>query len=1579
MATPKNLNLSQYLPGSTDVKVELDPPVTKKERVSKNFSDIINNGYQEALVNSKNNLNLGKSQAFGADMEHHQFERYYNHPKFKQLGFNPYLDNESIYNKASSFTDDFARAYSQWKILTTDSFVNNLPWAGGGMSDVEGADKMERAMAIGTSTRGGAGGFVNNLFLNSGYTFGIMGEILAEELVLAGATFLTGGATSELAVARTAANAARLGKASLSIAEWSKRANKIISALDKMRDVGTARTVYNSLVTGGTNAGKFIAKTAAGETFDFLSNFNKLENLSGVAKTATGFGAMYRDIRSVRLAYGESAIEAGSVENEMIRNLYQDFVDKNGRNPSEEEADKIKSTAKSAALATFQGNMPTIFLSNQIVLGNFTKSFSPLRRLLPIEEGKMFKTIMTKKGFELVEKNFVNAAKSLIKPRTYGALALNYTAANLAEGLQESAQEVIAGANKQYYTNLYNNKTRGGYYDSVATNIAKQFSAEGLEIFASGFLMGGLTSIAGGVASTAKDKITTTFDKSYATKKEALRSALTEKVNTLNEFYKDPTKYTDVKLNNAVEQQDLQTVMAEAEQTGDAKLFQDAKWRSMANQFYTVFETGTEKSFLQRFDELQNLNDEELLQAVSGTDANQIRQNLATMSEKMQEFKNGYDYVKNNLANPFDPSIHKPGSPEQLEEQYNQIAFREAQKDLIFMQEGMKNTMKRMDSIVSEAASDIAVRGVNSSDVVNLFNIKLLSTELSQLNKELAVLSEGDLYTAEAKALKKQKETKIKNLEKFFTSMVSVIGEINENKKDTTQVESGQMHTVKGKEIKASTYNNALNSYKTYIKSLAKGPAMDSNLNKAFDKLLDHYLLEDDTSNMENSINNLINPGSFYEYARRKKQVIETEHKDRKTRIEEALQKYQQVVETNDLLQKLYKNDIFFDPAEWEKLNTEGVMPKRLYFKNAAGNDEILTTSAKYNEAIEMIKEYYDNLGIEISDIQLSYDRLLNQYDTEIRDKLPNDERTYEDIAAQFGFDPKAARTTLPLKDVLDVIIDSEFATEQEQALARRLLMMAKSGETVTFTKELAGPGAYTAEDQTIIDARYSSKEYAQNAQSYPIETSILREEVNRRIYNMQDENPQFNESIQELFDLANEYYVEQFQLGLIDKKPLGLRALDDFVQETLTNESFRDFLHEIPFEATGKSAWAEFVNKVVDTLSVTQGDFSNSALNAVINVVTTNIDSTYSKAQSQTSGRPTTTTEVEQNPRDLSIEEIEATHPELVPELITLYKDYNALFAEIDDISKMPDPDYASKTDEEIKASAEFREYVKNNVSESLRNAFDKYFKKDEVRVISRRPGIKATITETDQAFLFTAQVNQLLKLGYTDEEISTMTPLEGINIIYQGETKEETAARVAKEREDLDQDREAARQEIFDLIDSITNYNEYEANEAEILAKGTPIFWSRTGFKSEEIIELLNNKRQELAYKLEFDDIIEGEYLIYNYLTSNKKILLKVIKKTKNQISLEDETGKVYTFNRKTFKQDNDKRHIFKYNNMIRPEDMSSTPITNEEQTVSNDDVTAIQSLSDEDIAKAITEGENMNEDEAKNDFLDSLDDIC
>jgi hypothetical protein len=224
-------------------------------------------------------------------------------------------------------------------------------------------------------------------------------------------------------------------------------------------------------------------------------------------------------------------------------------------------------------------------------------------------------------------------------------------------------------------------------------------------------------------------------------------------------------------------------------------------------------------------------------------------------------------------------------------------------------------------------------------------------------------------------------------------------------------------------------------------------------------------------------------------------------------------------------------------------------------------------------------------------------------------------------------------------------------------------------------------------------------------------------------------------------------------------------------------------------------------------------------------------------------------------------------------------------------------------------------------------------------------------------------------------------MSILEGLNIINQGETKAQTAERLQQERNDLSADRDAARQEVIDEINDIENINEFQAVEAELLAKlsGNAEFRTRTGFRAEELNILLNNKRKEIAFKTEYDDINVGDSVVIMNLEKNIQGVYEVYAKDKKSISLRNSKGSEYTIKSSTFKADNAKRYVFKYSKEMNEEDLVKNPISPQEQNVSNDDVSAIQNLSDDDIANAITQGENMNEDDAKQDFLDSLDDIC
>lgn len=1587
MAETNKIDLSNYFS-----EVKSNDPVVQQSGKQSSTKDDIHNLLDLSLPavrsNVSNELAKGKEKVFGADLDHHKFERYYAHPNFSKLGFNPFLDNESIYNQNSSFSDDFRRTWGQWTAMTKSAFFDAASF--GPTSDREAAKNMERQMAIGSSSRGGIGGFANNLFLSSGYTVGIMGEILAEEAAMFLGTVVSGGVLGEAAAVRTGVNISRFGKALFSGAEWAKKANKVIKGLDALQDVNTARGAFNAIGKGALGTGKFAAKQLVPESYQFLSNFNKLENLTGMAKAGKGFGSFYRDVRNVRLAFGESAMEGGSVENDMIGDLYSDFVKTHGRDPNEEEAIKIRQTAKSAGLSTTWANLPVIYFSNNIVMGNMFKTFSPMRRMLPTAENRFYKTMLTKEGFKVVEKNAKNAFKGLIQPKTYGKVALNYISGNLTEGLQESAQEVISGTNKDYYKGLYNNSTKGGYYDALSRNIDKQMSAEGLETFASGFFMGGIIGGASNMVSAVNEKRLQFFDKEYAAKKGAAISAMQQKVDTLNKIYEDPLKYFNQNVNNLAEQNALSKKMEEAQQSGNQKLYQDLKNRSLAQQLWTVFEMDQVDTFKQRFRDLKNLSPEELVGEAGALPSDNYSEAIAGLediSTKMDQFKKNYDFVKSNLQNPFNPSNYKVGTAEREEEGNRWVAFQEAQKDLVFMKDGMTNSLKRMSSIMNEAVQDVGVSGMLASDITNLFSLSEVSNDINILKQELKVFGKEDLVTPEANKLKKGKEKKLKHLEEFANAMSALVVERASIEEKVTEEESetGNIVAVKEKEINPKIYNDALNAYKAYIKSQANGGLVsEKNLETAFEKMVDHYDLKDDAKNFNASINTLINPGAFAEYALRKKEVIAAEHRDRAVRIAQSLKAYEAIMNKNDLLKALYDENMFFDPKEWEAFESEGIMPKRIY--NVSGKrEQVLSTSSQYNTAVNLIKQYAENvLNIPLTDIPLMYKESLDAYNTLAREKLAGDTRTYEELAEQYGFDPKATSTTLPLREVLEKIIDSEFATEEEQALAKRLVKLAKSDETVTFAKDLAGPGVYTLDQQTVIDARYSAEEYKENAQSYPLEVSILREEINRRVYGALQEDSEFAKEIDDLRLTAIEYYNQNKE----ERPFVGLTNSDAFIKEVMTSNEFREFLAQIEYEPTQKSGWQQFVDSVIDYISRAMGiDSTGSALNAAISIITNKIDNIYNESQEVKGGSASTTAAPKTRPQDKPIDEIKREHPELVQRLIDAYRRYNESFEEVDP-TKMFDPDYKGKTDPEIETSPEFKRYVESNTT-TVRTLFDEYYASQPVAVrqIVRRPGtqevlpgIPGTNEEIEEEYVTEGMREDLRRLEYTDAEIDEFTPYVARSIIIYGESKSETAARLAQIEEDLDQEREEIRAELKEMIDGITDLDEFDKVDAIIIAN-TIRYTTNADYTSKEINKMLLEKKREIAFKTEFDELNVDDYVVLNDVKKDIRGVYRVGKKTKNQLTLvsDNENGKPYVINRKDFNDANKQMLVFKYKPGQEQVGMDTNEITDAEAQISNEDVNAIQNIADDDWVNSIAQGNKANVEDSESDFLDSLDDIC
>jgi hypothetical protein len=1595
MSSDNKIDLNDYFPSA-----QSNSPAVKDNPTKVQTSDKIRTYLNQQLPiireNATDPFMKHKPEMFGADLDNHQFERYALHPKFKELGFNPYIDNEARYNKNSTFSDDLSRASGQWWTLTKLGFADAMSI--GPQSDREFAKNYDRAMKIGMSNRGGVGGFMNNLYLNSGYTVGIMGEIIAEEFLLAAGTLLTGGALGELAIVRSGTNIGRFLKGLFKAEEWAKKANKVANALDSLSDVNVARNVFQGLKTGTIGTGKWVGKQLTPESYAFLSNFDKLDNLSGIAKTGKGFGAFYRDTRNVRLAYGESALEAGMVENELLEENYKKFVEKFKREPNDNEIDEIRGAASMAAASTFWQNLPAIYFSNNITMGAMMRTFSPIRRLSALTENRFYKTMLTKEGIEVVEKGFKTAVKGLIQPKTYGKFALDYFSANLAEGLQESVQEIITSTNKDYYGALYGNATRGGYYETLLNNVGNQFSAQGGETFLSGFLMGGLIGSVSGTVSKGYQQVLKFTDPKYQEKKDAAFEETKKNAQILNDLYKDPASYNNPHLNDMVEGNEIAGAMAEAEKKGDQKAFQTLKNKAGQNKFWTVFETGLEDTFQERFTSLLNLSDEELMEEFpTAPSADKAREDLQSISSKMGEFKKTYDFVKTNLRNPHDPSRYKQGTPEYLVEDYKWRAWNESQKDVVFMRETFNNSLKRMASIMTESVKDVGVANMSASDLTVLFSLDETMKEIQTLRTEIDSFGDKkDLVTDAAIKLYNDKKSKLDNLLAYQKEMVELVKATEPNLAEINkEIGTGEGKIVWTKEnvLKTDVYNKALKAYTNYVKGQAQGkPVFDKNLEAAFDKMIDYYLMDNESKNFTESINRLMNPKSFDEYAARKQEVIKVEHENRKQRIEEALEAYKLKKDRNDLLQALWAQGIFFDIGELEALETEGKMPTRIY--DRTGKDQILSTSSKFNDAVDIFKQYVNNLF----DIPLIYNKTLDSYDTTPREKFLDDERTYEDLAEQFGFDPKSSQSVLPAKEVLQKIVESDFATEQEQELAARLLTLSKDSDTITFVNDLAGPSIFTLDEQTVVDARYASNEFKQNAQSYPLEVAILREEVNRRLYGAVDkESENFDQDFNDTISKIRSTAIAAFEDQGVGAAPIGLTSNEDFIKEVMTNENFRAFLSNVEYPETKQSTWQKFLDSVIDMLKNVFGDIStNTALNAAISAITSKIDDRVNQArQAKTTATATGPTTV--TPQDLSIDEIRQQAPGLINELVQAYKDYSQVFLETDPNNLPQDiiPNITELKDEEIEAHPLFAKFIKNNFNQRVIALFNKYFTKPStnVRIIPRTtgtqeilPGIPMSIETTDELIITEEHKRALRGLDYTNEEIDEFNILEALNIIAFNESKADTAARLAEMAEQIDYGTNLRTKFISDL-DAVQTYDDFmllKENLDDLIDNEN--FFGVTGLKSEELDELLNNKRKELAFKLDFNDIKKGDVVVLFDTETNEQSVFIVeslkTKKGKKSLTLKSakDPSKTFSYDKEYHEKADRTRYIFKYNpNLMQKEDLEGKTMSDESIQVSNQNIGGVENLTDEEIDNADKNGKKMNPSDALNNFLDNLNKVC
>lgn len=995
--SPELVNPRNIIPPSDpkfDPKANLIPDPTKPGAIKlplpgagqpsgSDVLDLLNNFLETSEQESTNPSIRTKSRNFGAGMEHHQFERFYNLPRvYAKLGFSPFRDNETLYNKESNFLDEFGRASTQWANLSGLGAKDALTF--GSLTDTDTARKFEKAMAIGSSSKEGAGAFINNLYLNSGYTFGIIGEAILEEAGLALITGLSGGGAAEATVPAMVARGLSAGN---KVMDGYNAGKNVIRALDALKDAGKARSYFKQALMNG---GKFINPLE--NTVNFIQGIDKIENLSKLSTTVNGFANFYKDVRNVRLAWGEAGLEGGMVRNTVEKELLKEFLEKNdGRAPTEAEANAIRETAIAAGTTTGWQNVGAIYFSNKIVFDNFRplkKAFGKFTE--DVVEAGVHGKIMRNKGlkenpFEYVEKNWRSSLKSLKNPSTYLKGGLTFFKANLAEGLQETAQEVIGGAAQDFYMNEWRGTPlKGGYYAAITDNLKKQVSPEGFEVFMSGFLMGGMVApVMNTVAAVPKTYAKYRNPEAYQKAKQEKEDYINKTVNQLNELWNNTGEALVPDLDNLATQDQYSKGMTEAVEEGDAKTYHDLKDASYYEHIHTALKMGRLDTFIERLEDQKNLTPEEVKEGF-GMSQQEYFSALDKGIARAKSIQRRYDYTQDKLKNPFDPRQYSFGTPEWMAEMDNSIGWSNAQKKLVFLQDSFDRHLERMSSIMGEAQTDAQLSKVPQNDFNTLFQNDTMEAELQLLNAEVDSLQGAK---GEAGKLLQNKKRKQKLLKDFNEKMKAV-------------KEHSEFGDPRASKAGKKAVSVAQTSYKNYLKYLAevnKDYAFNDALDNSFDKLVDYYQLDKDVNGLNKSINILLDPGAFVKQAKRDAKLANMRRENQQKEFRESLEEFLKAKDTNDLLQLLYDEGMFFDTYELEALIKNGTMPSTFYYTPRTAGSDIMEVTKP--EDIQKAKDIVEKFVTNVMDITIEEpeeviaDVSNDEYQTFINEGIVTEER----------------------------------------------------------------------------------------------------------------------------------------------------------------------------------------------------------------------------------------------------------------------------------------------------------------------------------------------------------------------------------------------------------------------------------------------------------------------------------------------------------------------------------------------------------------------------------------------------------
>jgi len=1129
---------------------------------AKDFAKAIGDFYSARAATDQDKNEYARIYSYDATPDGGAFYKRYaaaGEETFNKLGFHPFRDNEAIYNAGTSGWADAKRmmVHSFWPMFT--HAFKSAPKSLGKMlqgdfsPDKEGAMLSAEQSAIGYSSRGGVGAWLNNTGMSFAYTAGVIVEALAEEVVLAGVTAATGGGASPALFAATANNARKIPSLlkGLNTADNAIDGMKAMNAtLNGMKSVSGARSFWNAArveKTLSSNTAKF---------FNPLSNLTEAgikiakneDNLTGLARaydaTKKTFGGFYGDIRAVNMALSEARLEGGMAENDTYNGLYDDYYRVNKEAPDNKLQEKMMLQAKEAGMTDLIWNTALIYGSNKLVLpnivnrrggvANFLKSKT--EELLNLEGGDILKTtskttlktgrkVATPK-LEWRERNLWNTVKGFAeRPLSKSIPAgISYFKANIGEALQENLQEVISDATKNYYIDSFSNPAVAThqYARGLVKNAVKdQFSARGFETFASGFVMGMFASPLNAVPKAFSIGYNKIFDNEAYTKYKMARSKYGQQmVNTLSSV--DLKDFFDNNLRNY----GVQASVADIKMTASEKVARDASDAAFISQMQTVLEKGMMDYYVDNLKSLQQLTAEEFEEMVPSIPAGKGQEYLDRIPEtieRAQKMEKKFNDINERFPNPVNINNYKKGDPEYEDASLTYHAWEEAKRNAIFFNESFEDTTKRMSSIINDVTSSGLLKKASFNDMKVLFDQALLKNESEILQTEIDTLTstKGD---AREISKKKRKLKALQDLEegmtefkRYYVDRNDLVQRIISDNKDVSEEELLRMIDdelgIRNDENDLQ-YNNKLDeTFRNYLKELASvndDTLFDSDVDSAFEKLRDFYLLSKEAQGMVRGINLLHDPKGFVEHVKRNKVWMKELYDNRREYYENLKEQEFQNKEGNDILNHLASRGLYISLDDYERWRTMKILPDEIYDdihkvvirKSHPEYDEIVRPFLMLND-LQTVKN-------EMQIVEESVREDLDQLDAELQRRL--DELPKTETKKDLGSLDFKGKETIKLKQISEQLGDKEYVDA-----------LAKDGTPLVFYKDGDVLRVNDADGEEATDS-YLSELGTTNAFSEATKYAMVSEADPDAVKEVMDE---FAEKKAELIQKASEKGVE--------------------------------------------------------------------------------------------------------------------------------------------------------------------------------------------------------------------------------------------------------------------------------------------------------------------------------------------------------------------------------------------------------------------------------------------------------------------